>query len=196
MRNIYLVRHGEALDDINNTFGGWADDPLTEQGIEMANELAKKVRKLGAKKIYTSPLLRAKVTAEIVGKHLNLEVEVIENLKERNRYGFLTGINKDLARQKYPELVEFIKDQKNTMEGAESYEDYKKRIFEILGKIISEASEDVLIVCHQGIFRQVMWEKLNRPDYLEADHHAIIHIQENKGKLKLKNTEGIKFQSE
>ena len=31
METIYLVRHGEALDDVEDRYGGWSDDPLTEK---------------------------------------------------------------------------------------------------------------------------------------------------------------------
>ena len=63
MKNIYLIRHGEALDDINKTYGGWADDPLTPKGEKLAEELAKELSKLGIKTIYSSSLKRAQKTA-------------------------------------------------------------------------------------------------------------------------------------
>lgn len=193
MKNIYLVRHGEALDDVNNTFGGAADDPLTEKGERLAKELAEEIKKLNPQKIYSSPLQRARKTAEIIASILNLPLEVVEDLRERNRYGILTGMKMEEAKKKYPELVEEVKEYKATIEGAEDYDHFKKRVLAAMDKIIQENKEDILIVVHGGIFRIVMWILLNKPDFVEADLHAVIHIQEQAGQLTLRNSKGLKF---
>lgn len=193
MKNIYLVRHGEALDDIEDTFGGWADDPLTQRGLDLAEELAKELVNLGIKKIYSSPLKRARVTAEIIGKNINLPVEVIEDLKERNRYGVLTGMKIKEAEDKYPDMVAQVKNYLITIRGAESYENYKKRVLKVIRQIIRKDKEDLLIVCHNGTFRVVMWELLKRRDFHAADLHGFIHIKEDKGELSLDNSKGLKF---
>lgn len=193
MKKIYLVRHGEALDDVNNTFGGWADDPLTENGRNLAKELAKTIKSLNPKRIFSSPLQRARVTAEIIGNHLGINVEVIDNLKERNRYGVLTGMKIDDAKIKHPELNKKVKDYKTTIEGAETYEHFRDRAIKGLNKIIQDSNETVLIVTHGGVFRIVMWELLEKPDFIEADLHAIIHLEEKSGKLILTDSKGLKF---
>ena len=74
---IYFIRHGEAMDDINNSYGGWADDPLSEKGREQAQEAGNKFKEknLKAEKILTSPLLRAKQTAEEMEKLLILTLK-------------------------------------------------------------------------------------------------------------------------
>src|SRR3989344_3464385 len=89
MKTIYLVRHGEATDDVEDRYGGWSDDPLTERGRETARGLAKKIVRLSPKptKIYSSPFKRAFETAEIIGDRLGLRLAPVEDLKERNRYG-------------------------------------------------------------------------------------------------------------
>lgn len=193
MKQVYLVRHGEAEDDINQTYGGWADDPLTDNGRKLAKELAEEIKKLNPKKIFSSPLKRAKVTAEIIGNHLGIPVEVVVDLKERNRYGVLTGMKIENAKIKHSELTEKVKDYKTTIEGAETYENFRDRAIKVLNKIIQGSDENVLIVTHGGVFRVAMWEMLERPDFVAPDLHAIIHLVEEGGKLSLKNSKGLNF---
>ncbi len=141
MRNIYFIRHGEALDDINNTFGGWADDPLTENGIKLAKELAESIKHLEPKKIFSSPLQRAKVTAEIIADNLKIPLQIIEDLKERNRYGILTGMNIEKTKAEFPDLFEQVKDYHQTIKGAESYQHFKKRVMDALDKIFKKTNK-------------------------------------------------------
>ena len=193
MKNIYLVRHGEAEDDINKTYGGWADDPLTPKGETLAEGLAKEISKLAIKKIYSSPFKRAKKTSEIIGSTLDIPIEIVEDIRERNRYGILTGMKMDEAKIKYPEMVAKVQDYQKTIKGAETYEYFKERVLESLKKIIKASDEDILIVGHGGTFRIVMWEVLNRHDFTNADLHAIIHIQKVGEILTLQNSRGLKF---
>lgn len=193
MKNVYLVRHGEAEDDINKTYGGWADDPLTQKGEKLAEDLAKELTNLGIKKIYSSPLKRAKVTAEIIGKHLQIPIQTVEDLKERNRYGDLTGMKMEEAKERFPLMVAKVQDYQKTIKGAETYEHFKERVLESLKKIIKASDEDILIVGHGGTFRIVMWEVLNRHDFTNADLHAILYIQKAGEKLTLQNSRGLKF---
>ena len=110
MKTIYLVRHGEALDDIEDRYGGWSDDPLTEKGRETAEQLAGKIIRLSPKptKIYSSPFKRAFETAEIIGDKLGLKPVSVGNLKERNRYGILTSMTKTEAKTAYPQMVQQV----------------------------------------------------------------------------------------
>jgi len=59
---IYFVRHGEAMDDIRNEYGGWADAELSKKGRQQISERASDLIAQGitAQIIFTSPLKRAK----------------------------------------------------------------------------------------------------------------------------------------
>lgn len=56
---IYLIRHSESIDDIENCYGGIADFDLTEDGKNKVKEKRKQIEKSGIEKIYTSPYKRA-----------------------------------------------------------------------------------------------------------------------------------------
>ncbi len=53
MQQIWLMRHGQAYDDVNNTFGGWADDKPTPLALNEANEKINELKKLQNK--YLTP---------------------------------------------------------------------------------------------------------------------------------------------
>src|SRR3972149_8828837 len=197
MKTIYLVRHGEALDDIEDRYGGWSDDPLTEKGRETAEQLAGKIIRLSPKptKIYSSPFKRAFETAEIIGDKLGLKPVSVGNLKERNRYGILTSMTKTEAKTAYPQMVQQVENYMETIQGAETYEHYRDRVLRAVNEIVKESKENTLIVCHGGTFRIVMWKLLRKPDYERADLNAILTIEENNGRLALRNSAGLIFKS-
>ncbi len=95
---IYLIRHGQTTGDIEDRFGGDYDDHLTEIGLKQAEELAEKINNQGIKKIYYSPRIRAVETANKVNQITGIPIEKIDDLRERNAYGILTGKLKSEAK--------------------------------------------------------------------------------------------------
>ncbi len=106
--NILLVRHGESVDDLTNQYGGWADFPLTPKGRRQIQSTAEKFKDpdVNFEAVYTSPLARAIESGRIIANYLGIPQKVFLYLKEKNGYGLLSGLNKDEAREEYPELVE------------------------------------------------------------------------------------------
>lgn len=91
--NIYLVRHGQDLDNAAGILNGHRDMPLTETGVSQAEELARKIEESGIRfdKVYSSPLCRAFQTAQIITTRLEMEEsEKMELLIERN-FGCMSG---------------------------------------------------------------------------------------------------------
>ena len=80
-----LVRHGESQTNVSFTYSTDGDRyPLTPYGIESVENSGKKladVKKIG--KLYTSPVLRAKETAEIISKYVNIRPRIEPLLTER-----------------------------------------------------------------------------------------------------------------
>lgn len=103
---IYLIRHGQTTGDVENRYGGIYDDELSDTGKTQTYELANKLGDSGIEILFCSPLIRAQQTAKILKAKLGCEVVTIENLRERNKNGILTGMTRDEAKVKYPELVE------------------------------------------------------------------------------------------
>jgi broad specificity phosphatase PhoE len=79
---VLLVRHGETDDNAAARFQGRRDTLLNERGREQSRALAQRLRDEGLQALYTSPLQRARATAQIIGDVLGLEAIVDERLME------------------------------------------------------------------------------------------------------------------
>lgn len=92
--DIFIVRHGQNVDNANNILNGRRDLPLTELGRKQARELGDKMAKLKLNfdVVYSSPLIRAFETATILSEILgNTEKPVVvPDLIERD-FGIMTG---------------------------------------------------------------------------------------------------------
>ena len=89
--NLFVFRHAETTDNSNGIFSGWRDPDLTSKGLLQAQEVAQQLEQEKIDYAFTSHLLRAKRTLEIVLKpHLNVPVFVDDRLIERC-YGTLAG---------------------------------------------------------------------------------------------------------
>jgi broad specificity phosphatase PhoE len=90
MTRLFLVRHGQSTWNAQGRIQGWADPPLDETGHEQARRLALRLaaEEHGVSAIYSSPLLRARQTAEAVGLALELTVQTDDRLKENDSLPF------------------------------------------------------------------------------------------------------------
>ena len=82
---VLLARHGQTDWNAAGKIQGVSDVPLNERGREQAAALAGRVLDAGAiSAVYTSPLKRARETAEIIGRRLGLEPVPVGALTELN----------------------------------------------------------------------------------------------------------------
>lgn len=100
---LFLIRHGETGWNLEGRYQGQADPPLNEEGLRQARSLARRLRRRGLEVLYTSPLLRAKTTADIVSGVLHLPVRVDARLMEINLGQWQGRLATDIAREE-PEL--------------------------------------------------------------------------------------------
>lgn len=71
---IYIIRHGEKIEGENM--------PLTEKGKKQAKLVAKRLKKLSIRKMYSSDLKRCKETAEIIKKQIKIPIIFEKSLRE------------------------------------------------------------------------------------------------------------------
>lgn len=82
---LYLVRHGENLANITKEFSyKLIDYSLTPKGVLQAEQTAEFFKDISLDAIYSSPLKRARETAEIIARSHNLPVTLIEEFREVN----------------------------------------------------------------------------------------------------------------
>tara|TARA_B100000029_G_scaffold493450_1_gene555988 strand:+ start:669 stop:1325 length:657 start_codon:yes stop_codon:yes gene_type:complete len=101
---LILVRHGQSTYNEENRFTGWKDVDLTDKGVNEAVSSASLLDGISIDLAFTSNLMRAQKTLNLILKELKLELDVTKNeaLNERD-YGSLVGQNKFEAAQKYGE---------------------------------------------------------------------------------------------
>lgn len=71
---LYLIRHCEALGNINDTFQGRLDEDITEKGAKQLEKLAERCKDFHFDIIYSSPLKRAYKTAQAANKYHGLPI--------------------------------------------------------------------------------------------------------------------------
>lgn len=193
---IYLIRHGETTSDVEDRYGGDYDDHLTEKGKRQVRKLAEKLASSGIDVIFASSKIRAQETAKILNDKLGVEIKTAEDLRERNLYGPLTGMQKKEAKQKFPELVERLKNTQDTIDGAENWQDFVKRVVTAFKKIAGSNYETVAVVTHGGPIRRIFGELLGikkEMGEMKIDDCAYAVIKVKKGRFELIGNYGIYF---
>ena len=79
---IYFIRHGETEYNRDFRFQGHLDNPLSDVGINQAKTACENSKNYKFDKIYCSPLIRARQTADIINSYHNLEIIEDDRLKE------------------------------------------------------------------------------------------------------------------
>jgi len=158
--NIYLVRHGQNEDNAEGLLNGLRDRPLTAIGLEQAREAAKNIAATGIvfDAVYTSPLVRAKKTAEIIAVRLGLPAPtVLADLVERD-FGVMTGVpQSEIAQRCSPDIIEtptvtyFL-----TPEGAETFPQVLTRSQRLLAQLSAHHDKkNVLLVAHSDVGKMI-----------------------------------------
>jgi broad specificity phosphatase PhoE len=167
---VLLARHGETDDNRPPVrFQGWRDTPLNDTGRRQAHALAAELTNRGIASIWSSDLSRARETAEIVGRHLGLEVRLDARLREGNRGRWEGRLFPDVARDE-PELFshwEHAGRDWRFPEG-ESLQEQLERVSACVADIRATAALPALAVCHGGSVRVMLCQ--SDPRGLDAFH--------------------------
>lgn len=158
MLNLYITRHGETKWNTERRLQGWLNSPLTEKGILQGRKLNEAVRMYEISKIYSSPSERAVKTAISAKGDLDLEIELLDDLREMYM-GEWEGRTLEEIKVKEPENFEnywtrphlFVK---NT---GENFDEMLERSKKALDKIIAENKEgNILVVTHGVTLKALM----------------------------------------
>lgn len=161
---LYIIRHGKTDQNSKMLMQGRSDHPLNEEGIEQAEEAAQRFAGMGVviDKVYTSPLIRAVRTAEIVAP----EAEKVSDIRLIEMdYGPYEGMD---LRDPAPEVIGFFSDFVNVPapEGMEPLPEIVSRLGDFLEDIREEAKEkDILISTHAIAMKGAL-------EYLTPDSHG------------------------
>ncbi|MEK7212632.1 MAG: histidine phosphatase family protein [Patescibacteria group bacterium] len=192
---IFFARHGQTTGDMENRYGGDFDDHMTPNGRQQALELAKKLADKGIQAILTSPLIRARETAEIISRHIGSPIFIEPALKERNWYGVLTGMTKEEAARKFPRAVEELKDRNNTIPGGESYADFSARVQGIIKRLGSDTEYNCIAVVSHGGPAKVLFRDILKAGEIHIGDCGLVELEANGSGLIVKEMDGVKIVS-
>jgi broad specificity phosphatase PhoE len=125
---LILVRHGETVLNVAGIAQGWNDSALSETGQRQALALAERLKSQGVTAIFSSPLGRARTTAEVLAAAIGLPVATLPDLREMC-YGEWEGMRFLDVRAQYPDdYVKWIDDADYPCPGGESHRDLLQRM--------------------------------------------------------------------
>ena len=194
---IYLIRHGQTTGDVEDRYGGAYDDELSDKGKIQAHKLTNKIGSSDIQVLFCSPMIRAQQTAKILKAKLGCKIKTIEDLRERNKNGILTGMTRKEAKIKYPELVEKLKDYRNQIQGAESQNDFVERIKKAFVEVTGYVNYSTIgIVTHGGPIWAVFSDILNDSGIVDIADCAYVILNKEGQKLTIERLDGIEYKTD
>lgn len=151
MKTIVVIRHGETDWNIEGRYQGQADPPLNSRGIQQAYQLAGQLAQEDINDLYTSPLARAKETALILSRELDIQIQEDPRLMEIHQGDWQTRLRSEIE-SLYPDLFqEWQADPwQVTPPGGEHLQEVQQRVNAALDDIIHRHNgERIGIVTHR-----------------------------------------------
>ena len=176
-RRFFLIRHGQIRQHKEKIFLGQTDIPLSGQGRKQAKAAGEQLasREPITDRVYSSDLLRASQTAEIIRQHAAIANLIWEPGFREMNLGPWDGKFISQIKSEFP--LEYEKRGQNLMtyklgHGSENFFDLQYRVRKALIEILKQDKRgDIIIVAHSGVLRAVSnnlkgkdiadeWEKL------------------------------------
>ncbi len=165
MTKLILVRHGQTVWNKLGKYQGQADIELSEVGRKQASLLAQKfpIEKVDA--IYSSPLIRAKETAEIIGAKFNIPVETCPEFCEIS-FGKWEGLTYDEIHTQWPKEHDmlFTRPDLLTCPEGEGFTQVQERSAKKMESLIKENPDKTFVIAaHGGVIRTLLCHALGMP---------------------------------
>ena len=157
----WFLRHGETDWNARGLSQGNVDIPLNETGIAQAQAAALLMRGKGVASIVSSPLSRARDTANMVGETLGLPVTIEHDLHE---VSFGSQEAQPMAGEWFKEWVAGTV----TPEGAETFTELRARAVSAINRVLRQPFP-VLVVAHGALFRALRAEMGLEPNVKAAN---------------------------
>ena len=155
-RRITLVRHGQTERSKKSVYSGRLDVSLTDVGREQAVQTAQQLVGAGVDAVISSPLERARDTAQVIADATGAELRVDERLTEVD-YGPFEGLDREGATERFGDDFGAWRDDPfgSPVPGMEPLPDALARARAATAEAL-QAHEHPVIVGHQGILRIVL----------------------------------------
>ncbi len=152
--NIFLIRHGQTLLNQNNTHQ-YSSTPLSRIGLREARNFANYLKPAKIGKIYSSPLLRAKQTAEVISHIWKKEFTIVDELREIKKPSEIEGkSHNDPDIQRINHHIKINFSNKNWhYSDEENFEDIKRRVLRIRDFLEVKKENNFLLITHGAIIK-------------------------------------------
>lgn len=149
---LYCVRHGESVFNAEGRIQGQQNPSLSELGRQQAQVVGQRLAALPIEAIYSSPLERARTTAEPLAEALGLEIKTDDRLKEIH-VGKFQGMLWAEVHEQYPEFAEkwASQDPDYVIPEGESRRQLMDRGAAVLRDIHESGYQQVAVVAHGAI---------------------------------------------
>ena len=165
MTRIFLIRHGETEWNASGRLQGRSNVQLSAVGLHQARLLAAHAPFPTADAIYSSDLIRARMTAEILAAQFNLPVRIMSELRETS-FGDWEGHSiRELAENLTDDFENFfVEPELCRPPHGETFTDCQARIVKAVKKIIAENENSrVIVVSHGAAIRLLLCAALGMP---------------------------------
>ncbi len=154
MGELIIVRHGQTQMNVEGIFFGKLNPGLNEMGRVQCKKAEDILKKHGYDAVYSSDLLRAAETAELVN-YLKLPIKFDKRLQEID-FGIFEGLSYKEIKEKYPEECEKSKNEWKTFDfvTGESLERLQSRAVEFVESL--DKTKNNLVVTHWGVINCIL----------------------------------------
>ena len=149
---IYLIRHGRQNSPLCNV-----NVPLSDAGRRQAELLGKRLKKESIDAVWSSDLIRARETADIINEKIRAPRIIREGLREIS-FGDLEGLS-----ERYADFFAARASMKQDLPypGGESAADVIRRAVPVMDEIAKSGAETVAVVTHGGVIRSLVTHYLH-----------------------------------
>ena len=167
---IIFLRHGQAENNTKKILAGRSPGVnLTETGIKQVEQAGLMLKSLNISKIYSSPIDRALQTAEIVGKHCDLEITNDDRLIELDMGKFTKMPYEQIFAKHGNVFLKFYEGSNEVSEnGVETFANVQKRVFDMVDFVINKhKNQNVVLVTHMDPIKAMIGKVLSlKPEIL------------------------------
>jgi broad specificity phosphatase PhoE len=175
MPTFYIIRHAhKAKGEFYNSRLRHQDEPISERGQEESGKLWSYLCDKQISAIYISGYLRTRQTIAHVAKQSGMTPVVDERLNEIDN-GRLDNMSEREVQEKYPEFWKVYRERTADFRfpGGETGEEACRRIAEFLDeKRQAHPTENIILVSHEGLIRQLMCHIMNIPVYKRGNFYV------------------------
>jgi broad specificity phosphatase PhoE len=174
MATFYIIRHAEKeKGDFFNPRLRHQDEPISPKGQEESRKLWLYLCDKQVSAIYVSGYRRTGQTIKYVAEELGISPIIDERLNEIDN-GLLDDMSEQEVQAKYPDFWKVYRERSSDFRfpGGETGQEACQRVAEFLEeKRQVHANENIVVVSHEGLIRQLMCHLMNIPVYKRGNFY-------------------------